>query len=251
VTISGPQPPGVRYALPQERIISRDRTTDDPTDPNAALRSPTSAEIMGVPTLEQIFGLPRSHATNSQDRVSGVTTNIDFSDNSSPNDSSSDQSTTFEQGNGMFSSAQSTNSQSASGGFFGSAFGESVFGQHHNNNSEDSAFGAPPFEPLSPSQSRPDSFAPPADAGFSSDASAFAPKIPAPDSAFSAGTVPEWSPSTFSQPKSSLQSLPQLPSLSSYQNNNYSPPAKPSWEPKPPPWASSGPQLGTMTQPKF
>ena len=245
VTINEPQFPGVQYARPSRTVTPRNRN-EDPADPLAALRSPTSAEIMGVPTLEQIFGLPKSRATNSLGRASGVTTNIDFSDNS-PNGSPWDPSTPFGQG-GMFASGQATNSDGSSSGFSGSAFGNSMFGQRHDSDN-DSAFGAPPFQSLSSPQSKSD-FAPPADGGFSADASAFAPKTPAPDSAFNAGTISQWSQSSLPQPKS-LQSMPQLPSLPSYQINNPAPPARPSWEPKPPPWASSGPQLGTMTQPKF
>jgi hypothetical protein len=76
---------------------------------------------------------------------------------------------------------------------------------------------------------------------------AFSQNISSANSAFSQGLN---SASPFAVPGSSA--LPQLPSVRAFPNNAIPAPASaPSWMPKPAPWLSQVPTLGTMEQRKF
>lgn len=223
----------------------------------------TPAEIMRVPTLEQIFGLPERNTGNT---AMGGQTNLFSSENQTTNIISSGES-------GDSSSSLESNWQKILLGNSGASAStnESIFNSRATNNSggllseifngrpdkdkksffdnddkigSKSAFGS--FGTAS-QQPNPNSFA----NGFATPSAGYA--------GYSSGSTfgsGQDSQSPFALPKSStLDSLPKLPSVPtvSGQNNynNSTPQPVPSWEPKPPPWATSTPALGTMPQRKF
>jgi hypothetical protein len=256
MSISGPDLPGIRYARPARILIQRDNT-ENPLDPNSSMRSPTSAEIMGVPTLEEVFGLPKPNSTNAQNQArSDGTTNDVPSYGQTPEGPAWTKILYDQDGANTYGSSQSASTNSAPSGFFSSAFGDSVFDNSHKSadSADNSAFGAPVFQPLSSESSEPsksDSFAPPVDTSTPDDSSSFAPKASSFDAAFSTEMN---SQSPFSLPKNSgFETAPQPPALPAFQSqdSSFSQPAIPSWAPKPAPWLSPVPPLGTMTPRKF
>ncbi len=244
--IETPQMPGQRAASYYPLI--QNRTRKDMQD-GTSIETP--AEIMGAPSLRQIFGLPNVDASQTNSMAGNSNTNLIpggtlSGDLGWAKIMASDPS-------GTASSA--TNSQSESGMFSG-------LGDFFNNNNtpaenplhrkkeEVSDFGAPPFEEAAAQQQTLDSYA----QASAPEAPADVPPVAAPQPVFNSSPAFN-SPSPFALPKSSSaeQTIPQLPSLPtvSGQYSTPSQPVVPSWAPKPPPWSLSGPTLGTMPQRQF
>lgn len=263
--IAYPHMPLARLPRPQLIPISHSKGPSLLDEDGTGLSTPS--QIMGVPTLQDIFGLPKPYATYDQKKdkdkdkgkdnssAQGTETNSDSSEDAdwaSMLSGDTDQSAF---------APERTNSPGVSTGFFDSTptdiTGRSLKDKYQNQN--DAVFGSSLFGQTPAEQA---AFSPPAQSSetatpaFAS-TSAFAPgssSAPTFTSAFSPGLNSQSSQSPFALPKtSSLGTLPQLPSLPAavFQNNATPPSAPPSWAPKPPPWLSQTPQFGTMGQGKF
>ena len=210
----------------------------------------TPADVMGVPTLRDIFGLPRDNAqTNAMSGDTSIT-NL-MPGETLPGDLGWAKILTSDPG-GIGSTATNSQTQPASmfsglSGFFDSAPAESSL---HRKKMEVSDFGSSPFDQAAASQ-------PPAWDSYGQpsvpDASAYSASVAAPPPVFNSGPGFN-SQSPFTLPKSSSEpAMPQLPSLPVLpgQYNAPSQPVVPSWAPKPAPWLTPGPQLGVMEQRKF
>jgi hypothetical protein len=232
----------------------------------------TPSQVMGVPTLADIFGLPKPYATFDQKKnkdkdIEGTDKDTENSDNASSEDGSQTNSDSSEDASwqkilagSMDESAftpDKPKSSRVSTGFFDSTPTD-VADKNSENKSqaqEDSVFSSSPFGQTTMEQA---AFNPPEQASQTitptiapAAAPAISPNAPTFDSAFSQGLN---SQSPFALPQSaSLGTLPQLPSLpaAAFQNYAAPQPATPSWAPKPPPWLSQVPQFGTMGQGKF
>jgi hypothetical protein len=225
----------------------------NPMDVRTQMGMLTPAQIMNVPTVEQIFGLaekpgetqkntpqPGKGATN----VFGIDTTAitaepgwakSWSDDSGKNSGSSN---TTERASGFF------------GGFFDNARNDnrldSRFGNHDANDSE-TLFG----------QSQPNTQPSSWDSGLVNGDNT--PRSSTPDNALNNFASPGLSSSSgfasqspfVPQQISSLGTLPQLPTLQSLpgQNDKFNQPAAaPSWGPKPPPWTTPQSPWGTPIQ---
>jgi hypothetical protein len=214
-SISYPQIPMRRLSHPPRISLKRNRSDSLLDKEETGLATPS--EIMGVPTLRDIFGLPKPYATYDQktgdldldktlDKAMDLHPASDFL-SGSPNDSP----------------VAPHESSPAYSVFSSSPFGQTPIEQAT-------------FSPQPELSKVPMLAATPA---FSQSASAA-------NSAFSHGLN---APLPFAVPGSTL---PQLPSTPVFQNNStVGPISPPSWAPKPAPWLSQMPALGTMEQRKF
>ena len=214
-------------------------------DPGKSLKLLTPAQVMGVQTIRQIFGMPDRDSlrlggpTNSNG--GGGNTNYTYSDDSSSDDSQWAKFLSENMGENTSGSNQTGNSQSMLSGFFASTPRRGFF-DDPDKSADNSVFNASPAAGP-PAQSLGwDSFTQPATT----------PEAGSPQNVSSFGSG-AGSQSPFALPKESTpETLPQLPSLPSVSGQNYTPPpVTPSWEPKPPPWLSPVPAPGTMPQRKF
>jgi hypothetical protein len=219
----------------------------NPKDQDGTMETP--ADIIGAPSLRQIFGLPE--VTAQTNLMSGNTaTNLLPPGGTLSGDLGWAKILTSDP-NGNSSTA--TNSQADQGTFSGlDKFFDSTPAENplHRKKEEVSDFGASPFEAAAAAQQPAwDSYAqPPAPA-----APAYSPSVAAPQPVFNFDSGFN-SQSPFALPKSSAgQTMPQLPSLPSVYGQYTAPsqPVVPSWAPKPPPWSSSAPTPGTMPQRQF
>jgi len=179
----------------------------------------TQAQIMGIPSVQEIFGLPKSYDPYDQkntveekpatvDKLKGPDISGSFFDGAPDNAMVKDVQDKYQDA---------------------SVFSSSTFGQ---TPVEQAAFS--PADQLSK-------------APMLASAPAFSQNTALANSAFSQGLN---SASPFAVPGSST--LPQLPSVRAFQNSAVPAPAPaPSWMPKPAPWLSQVPTLGTMEQRKF
>lgn len=229
-------------AMTRPRLLNpNDR--DSLEDRDARLR--TSSEIMGVPSLRDIFGLPKNNNTNSQNQSQSyqdATTNIVFSDGPKTPGGQSPEETwakmIFSEQGSAFAAGKLGSSNSIISGFFDTASSDGIY--HSKAASDDSVFGHSVFADTISQPSKMDS-------SISSDFSPQpsdntpAPAMPAP-SAFDSGFSPGFgSQSPFALPRveSPASTLPQLPTVPGFQNYNvFSQPAAPAGAPKPPPWVS-------------
>jgi hypothetical protein len=249
-------PPAPLFLAPpvvlQPDTFKSSDSLDDPMDFRKKMRLLTPAQIMNVPTPEQIFGLaekpaqPQKNPFESQD----TTTNTAASD---PNAITAEPGwARFWSGDTDKSPQSSNTTENASGllgGFFDTARNDNLFGSHsgsdadtvfgssHADTTQQSPQGGSPqwesqlingdFTPTAPATaSMPDRFATPA-----ASSSEFAPQSP---------FVPQQVGSADYLPK-----LPTLPSLPGRNDLFTHPSASPSWALKPPPWTQSQTPLGT------
>ena len=245
--------------MPVPIMASRERSSmENPMDERKRMGLLTPSEIMKVPTMEQIFGLPERNSA-------GTRTNI-YSSQDLNSDQNQNQNT-----NAFSSSGDAFDSQAwqkmMDGRTGSAATNENAFSSGFQKNSPgilSAIFNGPPRDGLNRSQFGNDgdsAFGPSTDpqTGPQSqlDASLIGAMTPAPAPSSPPVTSPLDSPfntqSPFEFPRSSsLPTTPQLPALPAAMGQNYTPPAPtPSWEPKPAPWLSPVPPLGTMAQRKF
>jgi hypothetical protein len=257
--IADPLQPAQRMLRPMR--IAPDNRQDSLEDPNN-MRLKSSSEIMGIPTLRDIFGLPKLNGTNDQNQAyQDASTNIIYSDGRSDDPSgngrgSSPESTWAkmffsEQGSSDFAVGKAGSSNSIVGGFFDTSSSDGLF--HNNKDGNDSAFGQSVFADTVSQPSKLDSALQSASDASSLPADNFTPPpTPAPaPSVFDSGFS---SSSPFELPKTETPaaSLPQLPTAPVFQNPNssFSQPVTPSWAPKPPPWAATASPFGTTITPQ-
>jgi len=236
--------------MPQESVEnSRDTDPLDPMNSRKIMTLPTPAQIMGVQTVQQIFGLPESSVLDGLKnpalaRNTG-STNIISSDESSSEDptwakilaDNSDQNTP--------DSSKTTKSHGLLDGFFNGPPSDGGFFGNQDKNGSASGFGSSQADDAAAQSSSFDSSL----AGSTLGGSIPAPSVP--DATANSGMN---TPSPFALPQSSgLETLPQLPAPPSLpgQNYNSAPPAPPAWEPKPAPWLLPVPPAGTMEPRKF
>jgi hypothetical protein len=224
----------------------------DPTDFRKQMGLLTPAQIMNVPSREQIFGLAEKSA-DAQKKEMGQSPNAVTNDLASdtaavigePGWANKAWSGDTEKGGNSNQSSNTTDKASGLfGGFFDTARSDDVFGSHTAGNA-DTLFG-----PSQTSQSAPQS---PWNSELTS--GDFMPSAPATEPVPTSFTAPvalssDWtSQSPFTPPQlSTLDALPKLPALPSTQPQNdqfNQPSAAPSWGPKPPPWTQPQTPLGT------
>jgi hypothetical protein len=220
----------------------------------------TPSQIMGIPTLHDIFGLPKPYVTYDQKKDNDAEDN-ELSQGTRTNSDSSEHADwekilSGDADQSVFGPDKPrTKNSHPSSGFFDTAATETSVKnlQDQYEQQEDSVFSSSPFGQTTAEQAAFDPPAPSPDTEAPAPAltSAFSQAAPSFTSAFSSEMN---SQTPFALPKSAgLGSLPQAPSLpvAVFQNSVAPPPAAPSWMPKPAPWLSQMPELGTMPQRKF
>jgi hypothetical protein len=174
----------------------------------------TPSEIMGVPTLQEIFGLPKPYTTYDEksgsvnpDTAGPARPPVDFSAVSSvlPNDD-----------------------QPA----------------HHEATPDFSVFNSSPFGQTSVEQPAFNQSGELSKTPMLASVPVFSQNTSSANSAFAQGLN---SASPFAIPGT----LPQVPSVPAINNAAPAPASTPSWAPKPPPWLSQTPAFGTMGQRNF
>ena len=252
---AGPTPPPMFPAIPPVQLPNNEQNQDDFTDPmgiHKELRMPTAAQLMKVPTPEQIFGLPQR---NLPDALTTLTKSSEFTsgDTNGPSLYKTDGPVWANLWSGKTESVNSNGTERASrffGGFFDTAArNENGFGNHAWG-STDTSFG-PPQASGEQGQSwvaalgadTPPAAVEPAQNNFS-----------LPNNASSGGFS---SRSPFLPPEASrmdsakmLPQLPMLPALPGRKDADADtrPATAPSWAPKPPPWTQSQTPFGTAVQ---
>jgi hypothetical protein len=250
VPVSIAYPRGPVNRLPRPASMPARNNTQSLLDEDGTGLS-TPSQIMGVPTLQDIFGLPKPYQTYDQqknkDNAQGARTN-----SISSGDANWSRILSGDTDQNAFNPGE-PKSQRVSSSFFDSAADE-VSGSSLRDkfqNLGDLVFGSSPFGQTTAEQAAFNPPAPSSQTAAPAMAPAFSPNTPSFNSAFSPGLN---SPSPFALPKSAvLGTLPQPPSLpvAAFQNTVPAPASIPSWEPKPAPWLSQVPALGTMEQRKF
>ena len=257
--------PGPILPRPESVYIPGNNDRDS-SDPRKQMGVKTAEEMMGVPTLQDIFGLSKSDLSTfgatSQTNTSlfSSSTNRYSSDSMNDGDANWSKILISGEGNDTFNTARATNNSNSSGGMFGRMFdndsSDSAFGGQKKDSEEDSIFTSTfSDQPQSdmPSSSPYDNTPPPQPA-MQVQTSDLAPNNSALSSVFSSSLS---SPSPFAVPQAmvpaapTVPQVPQAPGFSSGNNYSLGQPVTPSWAPKPPPWLSSQPQMGTMVQRKF
>jgi hypothetical protein len=236
--------------MPQQRV-ERPMQMDplDPMNSRKTMALPTPAQIMGVQTVRQIFGLPDTSALDILKNPALAknigSTNIISSGESSSEDptwakilaDNSDQKTP--------DSSKTSKSHGLLDGFFNGPPSDDGFFGSQDKNAVANGYGSSPADDAS-GQSLPfDS---------SLERSTPASSIPTPSVPDTTANSGLSTPSPFALPQSSgLETLPQLPTAPSLPGQSYysAPPAPPAWEPKPAPWLSPVPPAGTMEPRKF
>jgi hypothetical protein len=252
-----PHPP-LRRLYGSALMPSKQKNTSLLDEDGISLSTPS--QIMGVPTLADIFGLPKPYATFKQ-KKNKDNKDTEDADNASSEDGSQTNSNSEEASWQKILSGNVDQSAFAPGkpksprvstGFFDStpteASGKSL--QDKYQAQDDSVFGSSAFNQT---PAEPTSFNLPAQVSQTivsapAPALVISPNAPSFDPAFNQGLN---SQSPFALPQSAtLGTLPQLPALpvAAFQNYSAPPSGAPSWAPKPPPWLSQTPQFGTMDQ---
>jgi hypothetical protein len=238
--------------VPAPAAFPSGNNAQNSTDPQNNLKLLTPAEIMDVPTPEKIFGLPES---DTKKNTAGQR-----AENTQTNDFSSEQSgwSKFLYGNDAKANTTDAGGAENSSGILSRLFNGAPDGGllGDPNKTADAIYGLSPQPVQTPAQPEVDQFQQlleplqssekPAD---SSDMNFY--RSPAQDSVFA---QPANSGSPLALPKGgSLAKSPQLPKLPSVssQNSDSTQPVAPSWAPKPAPWLSPVPPLGTIPQRKF
>ena len=241
-----PEPEPMFPAFPPAQLLNNAQKQDDLTDPmgiRKELGVQTAAEMMNVPTAEQIFGLPERNSPDALTKPSDSTTG-DTNGFVSETTIAAGWTNMWSGSTGVINSNRTERASGFFGGFFDSAQNDNGFGNHDWGSAETS-------------------FAPPQASGEqekSWDAALSAGTPPAtvvepqnnfswPNSASSEGFS---SQSPFLPPQvSSQKALPQLPTLPSLPGRKVAgtqPPTTPSWAPKPPPWTQAQTPFGTPVQ---
>jgi hypothetical protein len=257
-----PNAPLMSAPIYQQDSVQPHDDFQNPMDIRKRMGVQTSAQIMGVPTEEQIFGLPERNADGkknpledslqSEYGINGNTNTLspDKVEASSWAKLLSDDSSQNGLGAGGTTSSNNTDKTSSLfGGFFDStpktSVKNSLFGSH-DDQADDTGFGS---SQAPVQQSTWDSFIGVTPAPAAADSSQ---NFSTPNLSSGSGLG---SQSSFNQlPQSStFSTLPQVPTPPTVPGQNYSPlgSATPSWEPKPPPWLSTVPAMGTMPERKF
>jgi hypothetical protein len=254
-TIAYPQMGLQRFARPALMPVQRNKQSLLDEDETSLA---TPSQIMGVPTLRDIFGLPKPYATFDQKK--------DKNDPSAPQDSTTNSISSEDAdwtkilsgntGESAFATDKSDKDKSDKSksprdltGFFDSTptddSGKSL--QDKYQEQDDSVFGSSPFGQTPAEQTSFNAPAPSSETTTPVPASTFSQSTPTFDSAFGSGLN---SQSPFAVPNNSVTTLPQPPSLpvAAFQNNTPAAAAPPSWAPKPPPWLSQTPSFGNMGQ---
>ena len=253
ITFGDPTPPQWLQSGPVLVIPQKRNHLDDTSDPRKQMGVITAEQIMGVPSVRQIFGLPESDqadATNGPP-VQNANTNTLMGQEISADNSGWAKILSEQDENDAAKSARETNATSLFGEFFSSNPNDSVFG-HHDKNAEDSVFSSSLFQP--PAQQPLSSEFSPSSAPSGATTPAETPDLSQNSSPLESVFSSQFSSSLTVPRSSTLQTVPQLPtlpSISGVRNDTPSQPTTPSWAPKPAPWVLTGPQLGVMPQQKF
>lgn len=249
---SGPPPVPMFFEPPPAMQQDDARSRNDPQNPTDFRKQMgllTPAQIMNVPSAEQIFGLaekptePQKKPAQSQNAATNdlapdataIIGQPGWANKAWPGDTEKgvQSSNTTEKASGLFD------------GFFDTARSDDVFGNHSARN-PDALSGPSQASQAAPQQSP---------WGSQLTMSDFAPSAPAAEAVPNGFTPtgpssPDWtSQSPFTPPQvSTLDTLPKLPALPSLQPQNdpfnHAAPA-PTWGPKPPPWTQPQTPLGT------
>jgi hypothetical protein len=247
-----------RMPLPRPTLKQRNKSQDDNTDIRKSMGVLTPAEAMGVPSLQELFGLPKPKATNSMSQYGGDdtgSTNTLTSEGAAASDAN--WAKILSADSDAFNMAKTADSNRLTGALFDSAANDSLFREKKANNEKaddekpDNDFNTSSFARAYGSQPGQGAWEAAVQIAAPANVPAYTPPAPAP-SGFGVSSLNSQSPFTLpkvSTPETSMPHLPTLPSAS--WQNPPSQPATPSWAPKPPPWLDSTPPLGTMAQRKF
>lgn len=242
--------------IPPAQLQNNAQNQDDITDPMGVrkeLSVPTAAEMMKVPTPEQMFGLPDRNPLDATIKPSDLTTG----DTNDLSLEKTDEPVWANVWSGKTGDVNSNGTERASG-FFGGFFdnatrNEDGFGNHDWGSTETS-FGAPQTtgEPQASGEQG---------ASWVAGLGAGTPSVSvgqaqnnfsSPNDASSGGFG---SQSPFLPPQArrfdSTKALPQLPALPAVPGRkdvDAGPQTAPSWVPKPPPWTQSQTPFGTAVQ---
>jgi hypothetical protein len=251
--------PVAAYPRPAPIFVPQNNDTFDPMDPfgeRKRMKLSTTAEIMHVPTMAQIFGISQSDVFNDGQTnrltAGNLNSNILYSADT-PSDEQSAEDATWQKilagrtgANASSENQLVADKKKNSPGIWSDIFNappedNSLFGNQDRN----------PNEIVAPISADSTATAQPAWASFLAQ-----PIVPPPPSQTISSSDSSFdSPFAPSRTSSSLATLPQLPVTPSAPgqtyNNNSTPTPPPSWEPKPAPWLSPVPPLGTMAQRKF
>jgi hypothetical protein len=243
-----------RMPLPQ-RTLPHKKNSGDEMDIRKRMGVETPAEVMGVPTLQELFGLPKPKSTNSMSQYGGgeaTGTNILSSDSTAPSDAN--WAKILSADSDAFNMAKTADSNRLTGAFFDSAARDHL---SHEKKSDDANanddFNLSSFAQANGRQPGRSPWDAAVQIAAPASVPGYAPNpTPAP-SGFSASSLNSQSPFTLpkiSTPETTMPHLPTLPGISG-QSPPAAQPATPSWAPKPPPWLDTTPPLGTMAQRKF
>lgn len=242
-----------RMPLPQPMLKQRNKSQDDNTDIRKSMGVQTPAEAMGVPSLQELFGLPKPKATNSMSQYGGGdtgTTNILSSDSKS---SDANWAKILSADSDAFNMAKTADSNRLTGALFDSATSDNLFrSKKADDEKADDDFNTSSFARANGRQPGQGAWEAAVQIAAPANVPGYTPPAPAP-SGFGASSLNSQSPFALPKagtPETSIPHLPTLPGASSWQNSP-SQPATPSWAPKPPPWLDSTPPMGTMAQRKF
>jgi hypothetical protein len=243
---------GLGVPRPQPMPTTRKRKQDE-MDFRKRMGIETPADVMGMPSMRELFGLPAPKATNATSQYGNSPTNMFTASGTAASDAN--WARILSADSDAFSSSKSTSSNSLNGGFFDNANRESMFHKKRADDEKgnDNDFDTSSFAQASGRQPAWNSAvqiaAPLNIPGYTPNA------VPAPAPAATAFSAPPLSSqSPFELPKLSTPdtAMPRLPALPG--DSRLNPPsqsATPSWAPKPPPWLDTTPPLGTMAQRKF
>jgi hypothetical protein len=253
-TFSFPSMPQQRFATPMPLSRQSPEDAKDMDELRKSMGIQTPAELMGVPSMRSIFGLPEHGVTNSTSYTGTETNSLLSADDMQSGQS--DMAKILSTDSDPFGSTKAENSNSMASGFFdNTSLNDNLFQEKKRDD-----FNSPDFAQIAAQQQQQEQQL--EDNNSSAQivtpltTPIFSPDIaPAPTVA----AAPDFnlnSPSPFALPRPAMDSLPtapQLPTLPGIANQDLAPsqPATPSWAPKPPPWEDSVPPLGTMAQRKF
>jgi hypothetical protein len=234
------------FPAPAPVIIPQDNSQSS-GDERKPLRLPSTSQIMGVQSMEQIFGLPERDPANDPKGLlpwqNQATNSLIVSGKSSSDQPNWAKALSGDENDNSSDSNKTENSQGAFGGFFDTTKHHGFF-DNEEKNANDVAFGQSQA-PQTASQSQ-----------FDDPSSQLSPGTPAAELSSPASFLNPGlnSQSPFELPKSgTLQTLPTVPTAPTVTGKNYNSlqPTAPSWAPKPPPWLSPVQPLGTTPQRNF
>jgi hypothetical protein len=240
--------------LPQRTLPHRDKSQDE-KDIRKRMGIETPADVMGVPSLQELFGFPKAKVTNSMSQYGGgdaTSTNMLSSDNTAASDAN--WAKILSANSDAFNMAKTADSNRLSGAFFDSTTSDHLSREKKTDDEKaDDDFNLSSFAQANSRQPGRTAWDAAVQIAAPADAASYTPQGAAPPpSGFGGSSVNAQTPFTVpkvSAPESTMPHLPALPGVS-----GQSPPAQPttpSWAPKPPPWLDTTPPLGTMAQRKF